>query len=497
MGVVIKQSFWGTVIAYIGVVVGYLNALYFRAEYLNLDQIGLFTLITANAMMVSPISSFGMGSSFLKFFSAFDLKDRNSFFSILFLVTVVGNVIILLCGFLCKDLISARYLETAPAYIDYLSVTAVIVVANSLFDLFFIYSTTIMKVIFPSFLRDIYLRLGSLILVIGYGISWWDFEYAIIGLGLVYAFAFVFLFVQLTYKHGFKFQLRIGIITREWREKLVKFGSYSMLMAGSFALINNISIEQITAILGPDITGIFTTCFFIAVVVEMPRRNMAKVIVPIISREFESKNMKEVGNIYKRSSITMSVIGLLLFIGIATNLRDLFDIIPQGEAFSAGFWVVVSVCFAKLVIMISSFGGEIINFSSHYKFNLIFQVLSAILLIVLNYFLIEKWGLNGAAISYLSAILIHCLLKIFFVRLQFGLHPFIKSHIPLVLIGFAVGIGAYIFQPNLHPIINIGLRSSLTLLLFTILIYRIKISTDINRVIHSTFERFLKINLPK
>lgn len=496
MGVVIKQSFWGTVIAYIGVIVGYLNALYFRAEYFDLDQIGLFTLITANAMMVSPISSFGMGSTYLKFFSAFDLKDRNRFFSILFLVTVLGNIVILFCGYLFKDLIAERYIETAPEYVDYLMVTAVIIVANSLFDLFFIYSNTIMKVIFPSFLRDIYLRAGSLLLVVGYGINLWSFEQAIVGLGFVYVLGFILIFSQLTYVHGFKFQLG-GIITKEWRIKLAKFGAYSMLLAGSFALINNISIEQITAILGPDTTGIFTTCFFIAMVVEMPRRNMSKVIVPIISREFEAKNLKEVGNIYKRSSITMSVIGILLFIGIATNLQDLFEIIPQGEAFRAGFWVVLGVCFAKVAVMISSFSGEIINFSIHYKFNLLFQVISAIVLIVLNLYLIPIWGLNGAAISYLSAILVHILLKFSFVSMQFGLHPFMKSHIPLVAIGIVIGIGAHVFQPNLHPIINIGLRSILTLLIFMVLVYRIRISADINKVIHSTFERFLKINLPK
>lgn len=496
MGVVIKQSFWGTVIAYIGVVVGYVNTLYFRAEYFDLSQIGLFTLITANAMIISPVSSFGMGSSFLKYFPSFQHTDKDRFFSFLFSITIIGNILVLCAGYLMKDVIAARYIETAPTYINYLSITAIIVVSNSLFDLFFNYSRIIMQVIFPSFLRDVYLRVGSLALVFGYAMNWWNFDSAVLGLGLVYSSVFLLLFMQLSIA-GFRFNFRFGIITPEWRKKLLKFGSYSMLMAGSFALINNASYDQVTTILGPEMNGIFTTCFFIAMIVEMPRRNMAKVIAPIISSELEQKNMVELEKLYKRSSITMSVIGMLLFIGVATNLQDLFDFIPKGNEFQIGFWVVVSVSLAKLILMVSSFAGEIINFSHLYRYNLLFQAISAVVLIVLNYFLIKVFGLNGAAISYLLALTLHTLLKMIFVKYHFGIHPFMKSHLPLIGIGIVISVAAFIFRPGFHPVIDITIRSVLTGIIFIFLIYRFRISTDINKIIHSTFERFLNINLPK
>ncbi|MEQ9467084.1 MAG: polysaccharide biosynthesis C-terminal domain-containing protein [Ekhidna sp.] len=497
MGVVIKQSFWGTFIAYLGVIVGYVNTLYLRAEYFDLAQIGVFTLVTANAMIVSPISSFGMGSSFIKYFPSFKEERRDEFFTFLFLITLVGNLLVLLVLFLFKDSITARYLETAPMYADYIAITGVIIVSNSFFELFFSYSRTILKVVFPSLLRDIYLRIGSLFVVLGYALSWWGFSTAVVGLGLVYLLAFIFLLLQLITTHNFRFKFNFEFIDREWKAKLFKFGTYSMMLAGSFALINNITYDQVTTILGSDMNGIYTTCFFIALIVEMPRRNMAKVISPIISTEFDRKNMTEVDKLYKRSSITMSVIGFLLFIGIVTNLQDLFNFIPKGSAFQAGFWVVVGVCFAKLILMASSFAGEIINYSHLYKYNLIFQVVAAVILVGLNYFMISSWGLNGAAISYVIAITIHVILKLSFVKHHFGIHPFDRSHLPLFIIGVAVTVGAYFFQPAFHPVINIAIRSILTVFVFIVLIYQFRISADINKIIHSTFERFLKINLPK
>lgn len=489
MGVVVKQSFWGTVITYVGVIVGYVNTLYLRVEYFDFSQIGIFTLITANAMMVSPISSFGMASSYVRFFPSFEDKDKNKFFSFLFLITLIGNLLILLLGYSLKEVIASRYVETAPLYISYLSITGIIIVANSLFELFFSYSNTIKKVVFPSFLREVYLRLGSIVLVVGYAFNWWDFNATIVGLGIVYAFAFFFLFTQLYLVHNFRFDFHFGLITKEWRIKLLKFGSYAMLMAGSFAIINNVSYDQITAALGSDINGIYNTCFYIAVIVEMPRRNMAKVMSPILSQEFMKGNMKEVGSLYKRSSITMSVIGLLLFIGIVTNLQDLFDFIPKGESLQMGFWVVIGVCMAKLAVMIFSFGGEVINFSRLYKYNLYFQVGAAILLVTLNYFLLPIWGLNGAVISYFLTIFLHLVARALFVMYHFKIHPFVSTHVHLLVVGLVVGILAYWFQPDLHPILNIGIRSVLTTICFVVLIYKLKISTDINKLLVSVLNK--------
>lgn len=448
-------------------------------------------------MMVSPISSFGAGSSFMKFFPSFDESKRNRLFSFLFLVSVIGNALIVLTGYLFKDVIAQRYVETSPTYIDYLFVTGMVIVSNSLFDLFFSYSRSILKVVFPSFLRDVYLRLGSLFIVVGYAASWWNFDWAVIALGIVYLSAFLILFTQLAIQFNFRFDFNLASIDKVYRKKLLRFGSYAMLLAGSFAVINNISYDQITAVLGPDMTGIFTTCFFIGVVVEMPKRNMAKVMIPLISRASAENDVTTIKSIYQRSSITMSVIGLLFTIGIVTNLQDLFAFIPKGSAFQTGFWVVIFVCLSKLALMISSFAGEIINFSKNYQYNLYFQVASAVVLIVLNGILIPIYGINGAGFSYAVSILFHIILKWFYVKYLLKISPLTMAHIPLLLISAVIFASAFYFQPDLGPIINIIIRSLLTTVLFVFLIYRFQISQDINNLIRSTFERFLKIKLSK
>jgi len=495
LGVVIKQSFWGTAIAYLGVAVGYLNTLYFRAEYLTLEQIGLFTLVTAHAMMISPLSLLGTSSCCIKFFPSFSGRDKNRFFSFLFLVTITGNGIILLAGSLLKEVIALRYIGQAPDYTDYIFIVGAVILSNSLFELFFSYSRSIMKVVFPSFIRDIYLRLGSLMLIIGYAFSWWSFNSAIHGLGLVYLGAFVLLLFQLLSFHKFRFDFSIGIIDAKWRMKLLKFGGYSMLLALSFAFYNNTTYDQITAHLGPEANGIFQTCFFIAVIVEMPRRNMTKVMGPIISKKSQEKNSEAIKSLYQRGSLTMGVIGTLLFIGIITNLEDLFNFIPKGDEFSAGYWIVIIICLAKLCVMISSFAGEIISFSPLYRYNFVFQITATLLLMGLNYFFIPIWGINGAGIAFLSTTIVQIILKFFFVGYHFKMYPLTRSHLSLFAIAILVSAFAFWFQTNSHPVISIAIRSGLTAILFIILVCYFKVSEDINQLIRSIFERFFKIKL--
>ncbi|MEO1256010.1 MAG: hypothetical protein AAFY41_14160, partial [Bacteroidota bacterium] len=69
-------------------------------------------------------------------------------------------------------------------------------------------------------------------------------------------------------------------------------------------------------------------------------------------------------------------------------------------------------------------------------------------------------------------------------------------HTLLVFIGVLVGSLAYFIDIDIHPVLMIGIRSIVTSVIFIPLIYYFKISEDINKLIHSTFKRFLKINLP-
>lgn len=471
-----------------------MNTLYLRPEFFSLDEIGLFTLVTANAMMVSPLCSVGMSGSYVKYFPQFkdSPKLKSRIFTFQFAVIIISNLVIISIAWLNSDWIISKFSDGTSEYVNYLSITAIVIVVNSLFEHLFAYSATILKVIFPSFLREIQLRFGAIVLVLGYAGGYYDFAWAVQGLAINYSLALFLLFGNLILVQKLRFDLSFLKISRDWKIKILRFSLYSMLVALSFAVLNNVSYSQVSSMMGDDFNGILVTCFFIGVIVEMPRRNMSRVIGPLLSTAMAEKDYAEVENIYKKGSITMSVIGALLFIGIVTNLDDLFLFIPKGDQFRIGFGIVIAVCAAKLVLMLSSFSGEIIHYSERYKYNLYFQVLAAVLLVTLNYFFIPIYGLNGVAISYFLTITLHVVAKYFMVKFILGIHPFMRPHLKLLLTAIVVCAIAFWIDTSFHPLISIFIRSAITTILFVVIIYRLEISKDINNLINSIFKAFKK-----
>lgn len=491
MGIVIRQSFWATVIAYLGVVIGYFNTLYLRPEFLTLSQIGIFNLVTANAMLISPFCSAGMPGTFIKYFPEIEKGNhiRNQFFTFQALVIIGLNILVIALAYLNQDWIANRFEENASGYVDYLSITAIIIVVNSLFELMFAYCRSLLNVVVPSILRDVFLRIGSILLIAGFAMNWWSYEIAVQGLALNYCIALLVLLAYLMIGHGLRFTTSLTYIDAEWRKRILRYGSYAMLLALSFAVMNNVNYLQVSTELGEAATGIFTTCFFIGVIVEMPRRNMLKVLSPIFAKAMQAKDMDQVNRMYQKGSITMSVFGLLLVIGILTNVEDLFAFIPQGEGFASGYWVVVAVCVAKLLIILFSFNQEIIVFSDFYKYSLYLQVLSAVILILLNIWLLPILGLTGAGISYLIAIAFHTFMKFGLLWRKFRISPFTSAHVTLLVVSSVVLVLFLMIPFPFNPLINIAVRSILTTILFVGVIFKLNISPDINQLIKTTFEK--------
>mgnify|MGYP004150682039 CR=1 FL=1 len=54
-------------------------------------------------------------------------------------------------------------------------------------------------------------------------------------------------------------------------------------------IILNIDILMVSALLGLSNTGIYTTAFYIGIIIEMPRRAISQISLPIISNHFSIK----------------------------------------------------------------------------------------------------------------------------------------------------------------------------------------------------------------
>src|SRR5690606_4806803 len=115
-----------------------------------------------------------------------------------------------------------------------------------------------------------------------------------------------------------------------------------------------------TSMLGLASYGIYTVVFYIAAVIELPRRAITQIISPIIAKAFTNDDLREIGDIYRKTAINQLLIGMLLFLGIICNLDNIFHFVPNREIFEAGKNVVLIIGLGKLADMAAGANGEII-----------------------------------------------------------------------------------------------------------------------------------------
>jgi len=121
--------------------------------------------------------------------------------------------------------------------------------------------------------------------------------------------------------------------------------------------------------------------------------------------------------------------------------------------------------------------------SDFYRALLLMGVALAILTILLNLWLIPKYGLDGAAIASFMAFFIYNSIKLGFVKWKFGIQPITKETFKVIFLLLALSTIFYFVSFPFHPVLNIALKSFLILLCYIFVLYRFKISSDVSGAI--------------
>ena len=88
----------------------------------------------------------------------------------------------------------------------------------------------------------------------------------------------------------------------------------------------NIDGLMLSAYKGLGQTGIYTIAFFIATVIEIPKRSLSQSVISLVSEGNKKHDINTLENLYKKSSVNRLIIGALIFIGISASITRIFFI---------------------------------------------------------------------------------------------------------------------------------------------------------------------------
>ncbi len=492
MSKIVKQSLLSTVSSYIGVVIGYVNMLWLLPYALDPEQVGIFRTIQDMGLLLVPFAQLGLGHGITRFYPKVK-EDQFAFFSFTLVLTLLGFGVVAVSFLAFKEQIIQAYAANSPEIINFLSVVLFITlfaVLNSILDAF---SRSFLKIAVPTFLREVVLRLMVTVLVSCYLLGWLSFDLMMWGLADIYLFTLLGMVWYMVRIKVFKLDFGWNVFSGAFKKEYIKYSLITLLGTAGAILIMKIDSLMVASMIGLEANAIYAIGFSIAVVIEMPRRAVSQVVMPVIAEKFALNQPEAIDALYKKVAVNQLVLCLLIFLGIWINIDNLYHFVPNKDIYAAGKWVVLLIGLGKLMDVLFSVNGEIIVFSRFYIFNITSTLLMCVMVVVLNLLMIPVWGIEGAALSSLLAMFFYNLIKYLYVKKRLNFDPFTWDIAKIILLGTLVYGVDHFLLPIFDPVLlDIVLRSGLLLLLYGLGIWLMKIAPDSQQMVLDRLKHWRK-----
>jgi len=502
MGVIKSQSIYSTIYSYIGVVLGFVTSALIMPKILLAEQIGFIKLIVAITGVFASIFSFGIGQLLFRSFPQFenDLYKRRRLLGLSLKVALIGSLVAVPLFFLiASDAFNfSEITEGVNKNTQLLVLIFFTIVARLFYNSLFGYVRMMNNVVIDAFIQNIYHKGGILILLILFYLKVIDFQ------SFIYAYLILYLFFPILISLYYwlkKDAVGVGQIfqapdktkegfTKTENKEFLRLLFFGMITTVGGSLYLYLDTLMVNYYLGEAEVGIYGTMFLFGVIVIVPARSLKSISVSVLSRAFKENNMQSVEEIYKKSSITLLIIGGYIFMGVWCNMYSVFGYLP--EEFQLGYYVVLCIGIGQLFDMLTGVNNELIAASPHYKLNTYFTIISIVIGIAANILFIPNYGIDGAGYATLLSIAFVNLVRLIAVFKLYRLHPFSSQTIKIICIITIVTLVVQ-YIPNLtNYLVNLLFKGSIITLLYLPLVYFLKLSGDINDMILGVFNLILR-----
>ncbi len=438
MGVIIRESLKSSLVNYVGVVIGTVNVLFLYNKLLTTEEYGLYAILISFPVVGAGFINLGIPHVAVRFFNRFaDVeKKHHGIFTFLLLIPLAGFLALLVAFYGFRSFFEHLYRES-PALITFSWVLPLLTFSVLYQTVLEAYCRAHLKVVIPTVVREIYLKLSNSFLVIGYYIGWFSFSQMVTGLAVIYVLALLLLLLYIHRLQRFFLVWDWTVLRSPVFPEIVKYGLWTMVggaAATALPHLEKLILPMFTD--GLTHTAIFTIALNIAIVISIPRNTIASISDPVLARAWAEGNTAEVRTIYTKSALNLSIIGLFLFLGVWCNIDSIFEIIPNPDKYRAGKYVVLLIGLANVFDMATGLNSELLKNSAYYRVDFFMFLFRFTVLTVTNILLIPVIGYNGAAAAIFISTLLYNLAKYIFIWRKLNMQPFSRK--TLVVAGLAL-----------------------------------------------------------
>jgi O-antigen/teichoic acid export membrane protein len=485
VGIIIRQSAWITAINYLGIVLGFLNVLYFYPLFFTPELVGLTGVLYEAALTLSIFSQFGLQAGIVRFFPFFKNpeKQHHGFATWMMLLNLGGFILLSGLFGLVQPQIVSFYSAKSPLFIDYLYFLLPLTFFVTFGNTFEQYAASNQQAVYPRLVREILTRVLLCVLIFAYFIFGFDTHTLLLFFVGIYGVSFLINFLHILHIEGYHLRLDTRFVSRAFAWEIFRY----LLLLGITGALGNIFFRVDIFIIGVEFgladVGVYRLAFFMATVIEIPYKAIVFIAAPLVSGFIKEGKWTQVNEIYQKSSVNQFLLSGFIFLGIWCNIHNVYQLIPNSELYKAGMYVVLFIGLGKLIDSLSGINTVISANSNLYPYFLPIGLMLILMNVGLCYTLIPHFGIVGVAMSVAVSMLVFNLTHFLLLYFNYRLNPFSPQTLYVLFI-FLLTWGLVSLLPFLgNTYLDLALRSICLTIVYWLCVLRLGISTDINGLI--------------
>jgi len=481
VGVIKRQGIRNTVITYIGIVIGAINIIFVQPKLLSPEELGLTRLLYDFAYIIGLAVPLGLPNIIVKFFPFFKSveKKHHGFAGFVLLIFFIGFVISASVLLILKPSITDLYKEDAGLFVRYFNFVFPFMFIVSAITVTTAYCQALFKSTVPSFLNDIFLRLGVIVVTILYFnrlISLDVYIYLFIGL---YAIELLLILAYILLVDTISFKPDKALFHTHSPKAMLKFGL--LLCLASFASIGVRKIDTLfLGSLSLGLVAVYTTAVFISSFIEVPLGALERISHTKIADNFAKGNMTEIEKVYKDSVKYLLLIGGLLFVGINACTGYVYEIARLPGEYQSCLGVVYIVGLGSLINISTGINSALIFYSRYYILGTALLVGTLAITVVLNFLLIPVYGIYGAAMASAIGSFTYNAMKFLFIYWKFRFQPYTLSSLYITGLIILCSLASFVMpEPTGLPLLNLLIKGALVSGIYIFAVYKLRIAPEL------------------
>jgi len=498
MGIVARQSIKGTIATYFGVAVGIVTTFFIQTKALQPEQIGLIDVLLQCSLLFSGLALLGTSSSAMRYYPYFKDEEHrdHGFFGWTLLVPLIGFGLFLAVFFAFKTPIVNYFSKDSGMFGEYVNFVIPLAFFMLYLTVFETNSNLLLRIVLPKFVREVGLRVGTLVIYLLYYYKVIDFDGVIIAFCVLYGLATLVNVVYLFSLQRVSFKIEWTFLKPQLKRDFMFYTLFMLTAALAGNVIPMLSKFFVAGNAGFRLAGVFTIATNIAAVVEMPYRSLGAISRPHISEAMAKQDVKKADELCKSVALHQFIAGSLVLFLIWTNIDYLFDLLPNGDIYRLGKWAVLILSLSRLVYSSFAVTTTVLSYSKFYYYSLVFTILLAVMSFGLNAWWVPLWDINGGALAQAVSYLVYFILLMVFIKWKIGVAPLSKKQLPVVAIVAILFVLNWLWTMALTPwfvkwlvkpvfglTIDAALKSGIFLVLALFAIYKMKVSVSVNDLI--------------